>query len=168
MPSAKILENKKAQVKELVAKLSDAKIAVLVEYKGVTVEDDRSLRKSFREAGIDYMVVKNSIIKLAAKEVNIEGFEGLEGPTAVLIGKEDYTSSPKIVYDFAKTHDFYKFKGGVMDGKRIEVEELMKLAKLPSREVLLTQLASALIGNIRNLAVVIDQVAKSKEEVVSA
>lgn len=169
MPSAKILEVKKAQVKELAEKLSNAKIVVFVDYKGITVEEDKELRKAFREAEGDYSVVKNSIIKLAAEQVKVEGIENiLEGPTAVIIGNGEYTTCPKIVHDFAKTHEFYKFKGGIMDGKKVEVEELTKLAKLPSKEVLLTQLAYALIGNIRNFAVVVDQVAKKKEEVVSA
>ena len=115
------------------------------------------------------MVIKNSLIKLACKEANIEGLdEILEGPTAVVIGNEEYTTGPKIAYDFAKTHDFYKFKAGIMDGKAVSADEVNKLAKLPSKEVLLTQLASALIGNIRNLAVVLDQVAKKNEEQVSA
>ena len=169
MPSAKVLEAKKAQVKELSEKIAQAKMVFFVDYKGITVDEDKTLRKAYREAGNECMVVKNSLIKLACKEANVEGLdEALEGPTAVVIGNEEYTTGPKIAYDFAKSHEFYKFKAGIMDGKAVSVEEVNKLAKLPSKEVLLTQLASALIGNIRNLAVVIDQVAKKNEEQVSA
>lgn len=169
MPSAKILEAKKAQVKELADKISQAKMVFFVDYKGITVDEDKDIRKAYREAGNECMVVKNSLLKLACKEANVEGLDSvLEGPTAVVIGKEEYTTGPKIAYDFAKTHDFYKFKAGIMDGKMVDANEVSKLAKLPSKEVLLTQLASALIGNIRNLAVVIDQVAKKNEEQVSA
>lgn len=169
MPSAKILEAKKAQVSELAKKLAAAKITMFVDYKGINVEDDKTLRKALRESGHECVVIKNSLIKLAAKEAGIEGLdEILEGPTAVVMGTEEYTTGPKIAYDFANTHGFYKFKGGIMDGKKIDEEGLTKLAKLPSRTVLLTQLASALIGNIRNLAVVLDQVAKKNEEAVSA
>lgn len=169
MPSAKILEKKKAQVSELAEELKNAKLTMFVDYKGVTVDEDKDLRDNYRKSGNKCTVVKNSIVKLAAQSAKIEGLDSvLEGPTVVILGKEDYTSAPKIAYDFAKTHDFYAFKGGIMDGKVISKEELTRLAKLPSKEMLLTQLATALIGNIRNLAVVLDQVAKKNEEMVSA
>lgn len=169
MPSAKILEAKKAQVKELADKISNSKITFFVDYKGITVEEDKTIRKAYRESGNECVVIKNSLIKLACKEAKVEGLDSiLEGPTAVIIGNEECTTGPKIAHDFAKTHDFYKFKAGIMDGKMLEKGEVEKLAKLPSKEVLLTKLASALIGNIRNIAVVIDQVAKKKEEQVSA
>ena len=169
MPSAKVLEQKQKQVKELSEKIKNAKITFFVDYKGITVDEDKNLRKAFRESGHECAVVKNSIVKLAAKEAGIEGLdEMLQGPTVVITGTEEYTTGPKIAYDFAKTHEFYKFKGGIMDGKVIEEAEITKLAKLPSKEALLTSLASALIGNIRNLAVVLDQVAKKNEEAVSA
>ena len=91
--------------------------------------------------------------------------EKLEGPTAVIFSDEDYVGPAKILYDFAKDNDFYQIKGGIMDGKVIEAEEIIKLAKLPSREMLLTQVATALLANIRNVAVVLDQVRQQKEEV---
>jgi large subunit ribosomal protein L10 len=169
VPSAKVLEAKKAQVKELAEKIQAAKMVFFVDYKGITVDEDKEIRKAYRESGNECMVVKNSLIKLACKEANIEGLDSvLEGPTAVVIGTEEYTTGPKIAHDFAKTHEFYQFKAGIMDGKAVSVDQVKKLASLPSKEVLLTQLASALIGNIRNLAVVLDQVAKKNEESVSA
>lgn len=169
MASAKVLEAKQAQVKELAEKIQKAKMVFFVDYKGITVDEDKDLRKAYRESGNECMVIKNSLIKLACKEAGVEGLdEILEGPTAVVIGYDEYTTGPKAAHDFAKTHDFYKFKAGIMDGKAVSVEQVEKLAKLPSKEVLLTQLASALIGNIRNLAVVLDQVAKKDEEKVSA
>ena len=169
MPSEKVLEAKKAQVKELADKIASAKMTFFVEYKGITVEEDKEIRKAYREAGNECIVVKNSLLKLACKEANIDGLDDiLEGPTAIVIGKEEYTTGPKIAYDFSKDHDFYQFKAGIMDGKMVSKDEVKKLAKLPSKEVLLSSLASALIGNIRNLAVVLDQVAKKNEEKVSA
>lgn len=169
MASAKVLEAKQAQVKELAEKIQKAKMVFFVDYKGITVDEDKDLRKAYRESGNECMVIKNSLIKLACKEAGIEGLdEILEGPTAVVIGYDEYTTGPKAAHDFAKAHDFYKFKAGIMDGKAVSVEQVEKLAKLPSKEVLLTQLASALIGNIRNLAVVLDQVAKKDKEKVSA
>ena len=169
MPSAKVLEKKQEKVKILADKLSKAKMTLFTEYRGITVEDDMLLRKKLRESGNECVVIKNTIIKLAAKEAKIEGIDSmLEGPTAVILGYDDYVAPAKAAYEYAKTHEFYKLKGGVMDGKMLGEVEVMKLAKLPSRETLLSMLASALIGNIRNLAVVLDQTAKQKEEAVVA
>ncbi len=163
MPSEKILNQKKEKVAELSEKFKKAKIIILTEYRGINVDDDTKLRKTLRESGNDYEVVKNSTISFAAKEAGIEGFEKLEGPTAVVIGYEDYVAPSKIVNDYAKDHDFYQIKLGVMDGNLIENSEIKKLASLPSKETLYAMLASALLGNIRNLAVVLNQV-KEKQE----
>jgi len=137
---------------------------VLTEYRGINVEDDTKLRKTIREEGNDYLVVKNSTISYAAKEAGIEGLDKLEGPTAVVIGYEDYVAPAKAVNDYAKDHDFYNIKLGVMDGKVIDEAEVKKLATLPSKEQLYAMLASALLGNIRNLAVVLNQVKEKQEE----
>lgn len=165
MPSSKILEMKKAQVTVLAEKFKKAKVVVLVDYRGINVEDDTKLRKTLREENSEYLVTKNSIIKFAAKEAGIEGFDTLlEGPTSVAIGYEDYVAVPKAVYEQGKDKEFFNIKGGAMDGKTVSKDEIEKLAKLPSREVLLTMLASSLLGNIRNLAVVLDQVKTQKED----
>ena len=164
MPSEKILKEKQAKVEELSGKFKKAKMIVLTEYRGITVEDDTKLRNTVREEGNEYVVVKNSTISYAAKEAGIEGLETLEGPTAVVIGYEDYVAPAKVVNDFAKDHDFYKIKAGVMDGKKIDVAEVKKLASLPSKETLYAMLASALLGNIRNLAVVLDQTREKQAE----
>lgn len=170
MPSAKILEQKKEQVDVLSEKIKGAKIVVFVDYKGITVEQDREIRAKLREAGSECVVIKNTLIQLAAKQAGVEGLdEVLTGSTVVIIGEEDYTAGPKIAYSFAKANEgLYIFKAGIMDGKMIHASELEKLAKLPAKEVLLSNLASALIGTVRNFAVVIDQVAKRNEETVSA
>ena len=164
MPSQKILDKKKEQVQKLAEKFKKAKMVVLTEYRGISVEDDTKLRSKIRENGDEYAVVKNSIITHAAKEAGIEGIETLEGPTAVVIGYEDYVTPAKVVNDYAKDHDFYTIKGGVMDGKVVEVSEVKKLANLPSKDTLYAMLASALLGNIRNLAVVLDQTRQKQEE----
>lgn len=165
MPSQKILDMKKEQVSVLAEKFKKAKIIAFTEYRGISVEQDTALRSQIRENGDEYMVAKNSVIAHAAKEAGIEGFDiTLEGPTAVVIGYEDYVKSPKTINDFAKENDFYKFKAGIMDGKVIEVSEIKKLASLPSKETLYSMLASALLGNIRNLAVVLDQARQKQEE----
>ena len=164
MPSQKILDKKKEQVQILAEKFKKAKMIVLTEYRGISVEDDTKLRSNVRANGDEYAVVKNSIICHAAKEAGIEGIESLEGPTAVVIGYEDYVAPAKAVNDYSKDHDFYTIKGGVMDGKVIDIEEVKKLANLPSKDTLYAMLASALLGNIRNLAVVLDQTREKLEE----
>lgn len=164
MPSEKILNAKKQKVQELAEKFKKAKMIVLTEYRGITVEDDVTLRKTIRDEGNEYMVTKNSIIGYALKEAGIEGVETLEGPTAVVIGYEDYVTPAKAVNDYAKTNKTYTIKMGVMDGKVVDAEEVKKLANLPSRDTLYAMLASALLGNIRNLAVVLDQVREKQAE----
>lgn len=168
MPSAKILEKKKAQVEKISEKLKSSNLIMFIDYKGITVDEDRTLRKALRESGYECLVIKNSIVKFAAKNAGIEGLdEILQGPTAVVFGNE-YTIGPKIANDFAKTREVYTFKGGVMDGEKIDCSKLMQLAKLPSRERLLASLATALLGNIRNLAVVLEQVSKKEETSINA
>lgn len=170
MPSAKVLEKKQVQVKEVAEKLAKSKMTVFTEYRGITVEDDMALRKNLRKAGCESAVIKNTILKLAAKEAKIEvDEEFFKGPTSVIFSYEDIVAPAKIANDYAKNHDFYKFKGGIMEQKQVSKEEVIKLAKLPTKETLLTMLASALLGNIRNLAVVINEVSKQKtEETVNA
>ena len=164
MPSQKILEKKKDKVQVLAEKFKKAKMIVLTEYRGISVEDDTKLRATIRNNGDEYSVVKNSIIAHAAKEAGIEGLDNLEGPTAVVIGYEDYVTPAKAANDYAKDNEFYSIKPGVMDGKMIEVSEVKKLANLPSKDTLYAMLASALLGNIRNFAVVIDQLRQKQEE----
>lgn len=164
MPSQKILDAKKAQVEKLAEKFKSAKMIVFTEYRGISVEDDTKLRSTIRNNGDEYAVVKNSLIAHAAKAAGIEGLENLEGPTAVVISANDYVNPAKAVYDYAKNNEFYKIKAGVMDGKMIDVKEVKKLASLPSKETLYSMLASALLGNIRNLAVVLDQTRQKQEE----
>lgn len=165
MPSQKILDAKKAKVEELADKFKKAKMIILTEYRGISVLDDTKLRSELRNAQNEYMVVKNSTISYALKEAKIEGFDGsLEGPTAVVVSYDDYVAPAKIVNDYAKDNDFYKIKMGIMDGKVIDIKEVKKLASLPSKDTLYAMLASALLGNIRNLAVVLDQVKQKQEE----
>lgn len=165
MPSQKVLDAKKAKVEELAEKFKKAKMIILTEYRGISVLDDTKLRATLREAGCEYMVVKNSTITYALKDAKIEGFDTtLEGPTAVVVGYDDYVAPAKAINDYAKNNDFYKIKLGAMDGKVIDVAEVKKLANLPSKDTLYAMLASALLGNIRNLAVVLDQVREKQEE----
>lgn len=166
MPNAKVLAKKQSDVEALKEKFSKAKLVILVDYRGINVADVTDIRAKLRkDENTQYLVAKNSLLKFAVKGTDYEGIaEKLEGPTAVIFSDEDYVGPAKILYDFAKDNEFYQIKGGIMDGKVIEANEIIKLAKLPSRETLLTQLATVLLANIRNVAVVLDQVRKQKEE----
>lgn len=164
MPSEKILKQKKDQAASLAEKMKKAKMVIFTEYRGITVEDDTKLRTALRKENNECIVTKNSVIGHAAAAVGIEGLDKvLEGPTAVIIGYDDYVSPAKAVNEYAKNHDFYKFKAGIMDGKVISDTEVKKLANLPSKETLYSMVASALLGNIRNLAVVLDQTREKQE-----
>lgn len=163
MANQKNIDQKKNEVSELAEKIKTAKLVLLADYRGVNVEDITSIRANLRKTNSEYKVIKNNITRRALKECGYEGLdELLEGPTAVLLGYEDYLEPSKVIYEYTKDHDFYKIKGGIIDGKIVSAEEIITLAKLPSREVLIGKLAGALLGTISKLAVALDQVSKQK------
>ncbi len=165
MASEKILNQKKEEVKKLAEEMKEAKLILLTDYRGINVTDDTTLRKDLRGARAKYSIIKNNITKRALAECGIEGLEEkLEGPTAVVMSSEDYLEPSKIIYKFSKDNEYYTIKGGVIDGKVMTPEEIITLAKLPSRETLLSMLAGALLGNISKVAVALDQVRIKKEE----
>ena len=164
MASEKILKQKEQEVKDLAAKMKDAKLVLLVNYRGINVADDTVLRKSVREVGAEYAVIKNNITRRALKECGIEELdEALVGPTAVIIAQEEYLPGLKAIYKFAKANDFYQIKGGVLEGKVSTIEELTTLAQLPSREELIAKLAGCLLANVSKLAATLDAVRVKKE-----
>lgn len=164
MANEKTIAKKQEQVNELAQELKEAKLVLLTDYRGINVTDVTKLRKDLREADAEYKVIKNNIVRRAL-ETNGESAldEVLEGPVALVIGKEDYLAPSKVIYNFTKDHDFYKIKGGIVEGKVMTAEEIITLAKLPSRQELLAKLAGALLGNITKLAVALDQVKSQKE-----
>ena len=164
MASEKIINQKKEEVSKLAEKIKEAKIVLLTDYRGINVADVTKLRADLRNTNSEYKVIKNNIIKRAL-DANGESAldEALEGPVALVIGNEDYLEPSKVIYNFTKDHDFYKIKGGVIEGKVMTAEEIITLAKLPSRQELLAKLAGALLGNITKLAVALDQVKGQKE-----
>ena len=165
MASEKILNQKKEEVKKLAEEMKESKLILLTDYRGINVADDTVLRKDLRNANATYTIIKNNITRRALAECGIEGLEEkLEGPTAVVMSKEDYLEPSKVIYKYSKDNDFYKIKGGVIDGKVMTAEEIITLAKLPSRETLLSMLAGALLGNISKVAVALNEVKKQKEE----
>ena len=164
MASEKVLQQKKEEVSKLAEEMKEAKLILLTNYRGINVADDTSLRRDLRNVNAKYTIIKNNITRRALQEAGIEGLEDkLEGPTAVILGKEDYLEPAKAIYNFAKSNDFYKIKGGVIEGKVMTTEEIITIAKLPSRETLLSMLAGALLANIQKFAVALDQVRIQKE-----
>lgn len=164
MANEKILNQKKEEVSNLAAKIKEAKIVLLTDYRGINVSDVTSLRTDLRKTNAEYKVIKNNITRRALAECKLEGLENeLEGPTAVIMSSEDYLEPLKVIYKFSKDNEYYKIKGGVVEGKVMTTQELVALAKLPSKETLLSMLAGALLGNISKLAVALDQVKVQKE-----
>lgn len=164
MASEKILNQKKEEVSKLAEEMKEAKIILLTDYRGINVTDDTTLRRDIRNTGAKYNIIKNNITRRALAECNIEGLEEkLEGPTAVVMSSGDYLEPLKVIYKFSKDNEYYEIKGGVIDGKVMTKEELITLAKLPSRETLLSMLAGALLGNISKVAVALEEVRKLKE-----
>jgi len=144
LPNASVLELKKQQVAELSEKLSKAVTGVVVDYKGTTVADDTALRKELRENGIEYFVVKNTILGRAIEGTDLEEMKSvLEGTTAIALSNEDYTAAARILSKFAESHDNFKIKSGFLDGKVVDTATIESLAKLPTKEVLLATVCSA-------------------------
>ena len=165
MANEKILNQKKEEVTKLAEKIKNAKLVLLTDYRGINVTDDTQLRRDLRGVNATCSVIKNNITRRALQEAGVEGLEEtLVGPTAVIISDEDYLEASKIIYKFGKDNEFYKIKGGVIEGKVMTAEEIITLAKLPSREALLSMLAGALLANISKVAVALNEVKKQKEE----
>ena len=147
------VELKQPIVDEISALLADAQALVAVDYRGLTVEEDTQLRNKFREAGVEYKVVKNTLVARATKEVGFEALEPiLNGPTALAISMTDEVAPAKVIADFAKSHEQLEIKGGFLDGKVLALEEVKQLAATPNRETLLAKLLGSLNAPISNLA----------------
>ncbi len=163
MASENILKQKEEEVSKLAEKLKEAKIILLTDYRGINVADVTKLRADLRNTNSEYKVIKNNIIKRALDANGESGLDDLlEGPTAIVIGTEDYLEPSKVIYNFSKNNEFYKIKGGIIEGKVMTAEEIITLAKLPSRQELMAKLAGALLGNIIKLAVALDAVREQK------
>ena len=164
MASEKIIAQKEKAVEVLAAKIKEAKIVLLTDYRGISVEDVTTLRADLRKNDSEYKVIKNNITRRALDKCGYEGLdELLVGPTAVVMNNEDYLEAAKTIYNFSKDNDFYKIKGGIIEGKVMSAEEIITLAKLPSKETLIGMLAGALLGNISKLAVALNEVKAQKE-----
>jgi large subunit ribosomal protein L10 len=165
MPNEKVLEAKKQQVADLVEALNGATTGVLVDYRGLNVEEDTKLRNDLRAAGVKYFVVKNTLLRLAANQVGLEELDSiLHGPTALAIS-EDPIAPAKILFDFAKGNDKVEIKTGFMDGKVMSMDELTALAKTPSKESLIASIMGSLNAPVSNLVRLLDTIANGGEEI---
>ncbi len=167
MPSAAVLEQKKQIVSELTEKLKGACAGVIVDYKGISVEQDTALRKQLREAGVDYFVAKNTLLGLAADAAGLSDMKSvLEGTTAIALSTDDYISAAKILNKFAEEQkDFFAIKLGFLDGAVIPVEKVQYLAKLPSKEGLVAKALGSLKAPISNLVYALNAIKEKQEEV---
>lgn len=166
LPSASVLEQKKQIVAELTEKLKGACAGVVVDYKGISVADDTKLRKTLREANIDYFVVKNSLLGFAADEAGLGDLKNvLAGTTAIALSTEDYISGAKILYEFSQqANGYFELKSGFMDGEVVSLEKITSLAKLPSKEVLIAKAVGSIKAPISNLVYALNAV---KDKVAS-
>lgn len=162
---SKAVEAKKEVVSEIASKLRESKSTIVVDYRGLTVAQVTELRKSLREAGVEFKVYKNTLTRRAAEEAELAGLnEYLTGPNAIAFSTEDVIAPAKVLNDFAKKNEALEIKAGVIEGNIASVEEVKALAELPSREGLLSMLLSVLQAPIRNLALAAKAVADQKEE----
>lgn len=170
MASEKILEVKKAKVVALEELLKNSVSFVLVDYKGISVEDDTKLRKELREAGVHYVVEKNSLLRFAFKNMGIDAFdEVLHGTTAVALSNDDQTAPARILGKFAEEHEeYFNLKAGYVEGVAYDAAVVAKLSKIPSKETLLAQLVGSLQGPIQKLAATLQAVVDSKSEDTAA
>ena len=169
MPSEKILSQKKAVVEELIQKLKDAKSVVLADYRGLTVDQDTKLRKALRDEGVEYKVIKNSIISFAVKDSDLEGLkEYLAGPTAMAISTTDPVAPSKVLAKYAKDYSKLEIKGGMVEGNIIDVAGVQELASTPSKEELLGRLIGSLQGSLYGLAAALNAIAEKQEQPAEA
>lgn len=176
MASEKILNEKKEKVSQLAEKIEEAKTLVLADYLGITVEQDTEMRTALRNAGVEYRVVKNNLIKLAMEKNGISELEPyLKGATALAISTEDAVAPAKILAEYAKKHKKIKLKAGVVEGEIFNADQLTAIAELPSKEELIAKaiggmksplygLVNVLNGNIRGLVIALNAIAEQKAD----
>ncbi|WP_090738080.1 50S ribosomal protein L10 [Paenibacillus sp. Mc5Re-14] len=165
MANAKVIQAKQEAVEVVAAKLRESVTTVVADYRGLNVAQVTELRKQLREAGIEFQVLKNTLLRRATAAAGLTELDAvLTGPTAIAFGKDDAVSAAKILNDFAKKNNALELKGAVVEGRVIGVEEIKALAELPSREGLLSMLLSVLQAPMRNFALAVKAVADKEEQ----
>ena len=165
MPNAKVLESKKAVVEALTGKIQEASSVVFVDYEGITVAQDTELRKQFREAGVDYTVVKNTLTNFAAKNAGYDFSEVLNGTTAMASTTGDPIAPARIVCEYAKKNKLktLAIKGGIVEGSVLSAADLNGFGELPSKNALVASVLGTFLAPISSLAFVLDQIRIQKE-----
>lgn len=166
MPNAKVLESKKAIVDELTGKIQGASAVVFVDYKGINVAQDTDLRKQFRDASVDYSVVKNTLTRFAANKAGYSQFdELLNGTTAMACTTGDPIAPARIVCEFAKKNKLkaLAIKGGVVEGSVLSADQLNGFGELPSKNALVASVLGTFLAPISSLAFVLDQIRMQKD-----
>ena len=164
MPNAKVLESKKAVVEALTGKINEATSVVFVDYKGISVAQDTALRKQFRDAGVEYAVVKNTLTNFAAKNAGYDFSKVLNGTTAMASTTGDPIAPARIVCEFAKKNKIaLSIKGGVVEGSTLSADQLNKFGELPSKAALVGQVLGTFLAPLARLACVLDQIREQKE-----
>ena len=160
------LQIKSQVVAEIVEKLQKSSSTIVVDYKGLTVEEVTELRKKMREAGVEYKVYKNTLVRRAAQEVGITEFndELLVGTNAIAFGYEDPIAPARVIKDFMEAHPKMKLKMGVVEGEFYDEAKIMELANIPSREELIAKLLGSLKAPVSNFVYLVDAIAKKQEE----
>ena len=156
MPNAKVLSEKQAIVAELTEKIQKATAGVIVDYKGITVEEDTALRKECREGGVDYAVVKNTLLRFAFNNTGLNDLDDLLNGTTSLALADDPVAPARVMADYGK----FEIKGGFMDGKPVDLATIQSLASIPALPVLQAQVLGTMLAPITGLAVVLKQIAE--------
>ena len=163
------VELKQPVVQEIAEKIDGAQSIVLVDHRGLTVAQDTELRRQLREAGVTYKVYKNTMMNFAFKGTEFEGLSDLlNGPSAIAVSKEDATAPARIIYEFAKTAKNLEVKGGVVEGRVLDIKALEEVSQIPSRDILLGRLFGSMQSPVANLARVIQQIADKDGEGAAA
>ena len=171
MPNAKVLSEKQAIVEELTKRIGNATAGVLVDYKGITVLEDTALRRELRAAGIEYTVVKNTLLRFAVDKCNLNEFDSvLNGTTSLATTEGDPIAPIRIVSEYSKKlGDRFNIKAAFMDGKVLDAQEIEEIAALPSKDALYAKVLGTMLAPITSLAVVLGQIVeKSGGSVESA
>lgn len=160
----KNIEAKKEVVEEIKSKFKDAKAAILVDYRGLNVEDTTELRKNFREAGVVYKVYKNNLVKLAVKDTEFEMLaQNLTGPNAIAFGYEDAVTPAKVIKEFSKKNKNLEIKTGVIEGEYYDREKIIEIADIPSRDILIAKLLGSIKSPVSNFVYLLNNIAENKE-----
>ena len=163
MPNAKVLSEKQAIVAALTEKIQNATAGVIVDYKGITVEEDTALRRECRENAVDYSVVKNTLLRFAFNNTGLNELDDLLNGTTSLALCDDPVAPARIMSDYAKKlNDKFEIKGGFMDGKPVSLETIQSLAAIPALPVLQAQVLGTMLAPITGLAVVLKQIAEKQ------